>query len=296
MVTSDEETFGNLDLLDPTRTNHPPAAGSPRYEAILARVTENTEQSPTSGRRPSRQWIGAGAVAAALVVIGLLALRPDARPTAEAAVIDAARSMRQVSSLRATLTIEHDSGDHSDVDITASGDDRRIVQEMLGADGGNQRYRWIVADGIEYSTEYYDDREETTAAPLDPNYALAPFGEASAAVISALVEEADIVEVGDDTLRGVDTVHYRTTVADPRQSALAGLPRAQLGWFDLLFEDDYYRQDVQIDVWVGDNVIHRIRVASERPRAQVFEADFFDFDADITITPPTGPFARPIED
>jgi hypothetical protein len=128
------------------------------------------------------------------------------------------------------------------------------------------------------------------AWPVDPNYELAPFGEASAAVIDAALEGSDVEKIGTEDVRGVETTHHHVHIAEAGQSALAGLPRSFLGWFDLYFDEDHIAGDMTLDIWTADDMIRRFGVTSA---AGSMTADYFDFNADIAITPPLGPYADP---
>lgn len=294
----DDELLAQLERLDPTRSDAPPAAGSDRHTSIQGHAMNFTlEAGPGPGatgspaRWPGRRWKLIGVAAAGVVAISAAAIlvqRGD-EPSAEAAIAEAADGMAAVTSLRAKMRFE-DESETSDVTVAASDDKWQIVQEMRDRSAAaTDTFRWIVVDGTEYYTTFYNDREETTAEPLNPNYELAPFGESSAAVIDAALRGSNIVDLGDEEVRGVQTTHYRLHLADPAQSALADLPRAQLGWFDLFFGEEYHHSDVTIDVWVANDLIRRMGVASPDG---TFTADYFDFDTDITITPPAGPYVE----
>jgi len=295
----DDELLAQLEQLDPTRSEAPPSPGSPHYISILEHAMNltlepehelDTETLPS--RRRTRRWMMVAAAAACVVAVtaGAVVLRPGHEPSAEAAVNEAAAALAEVSSLRANLHFEDDD-DVSDVTVEAAGHDRKVVQEMraVGSDQ-TDTFRWIVVDGTEYYTATYDGHEQTTAGPLDPNYELAPFGEASSAVVDAALEGSDAEEIGTEDVRGVQATHYRIHLAQPAQSALAALPRAQRGWFDLSFEVDYHAEDVTIDIWVADDIVRRISVSSP---AGTLSAEYFDFNADITITPPPPPYVDP---
>lgn len=292
----DDELLVQLEQLDPTRSEAPPTPGSSRYTSIQEHamsLTLNTERrlgteiSPS--RRRGRRWRLVAAAAAGVVVVtaGAIFLQPGDEPSAAADVVTAAQALADVTSLRADMRFE-DENNTSEVTVEASGDDWQIVQEMraVGADA-TDTFRWIVVDGTEYYTTFYNGDEQTTAQPLSPNYELAPFGEASSAVVTAALEEADVEEIGTEDVRGSQTTHYRLHLAQPGQSALASLPEAQRGWFDLSFDIEYHAEDVTLDIWTADDTIRRIAVWS--PNGS-FTADYFDFNADITITPPPPPY------
>lgn len=240
-----------------------------------------------------RRWrIGAVAAAVAVGVTGAAVLVPQrgGNPSASAEVVRAVEATAEVTSLRAEMRFE-DEFNVSDVTIESVGEDRKVVQEMRAREStAIDRYEWVVVDGIEYATNFYVDGPETTAEPLDPNYELAPFGEASAAVVDASLEGADVEMVGSEDVRGVATEHYRIELADPGEEALAGLPRAQRGWFDLLFDEDHHVKDVAIEIWVDDDdLIRRFAVSSSTGS---MSAEYYDFGADITITPPPPPYVE----
>lgn len=252
-----------------------------------------TEHAPRPVPRRRRRWtaVAAAAAVAAAVAAGAIVLRPGDQPSAEATVLTAAEALADVTSLRSTMHVEDD---HFVSDVTAemSGTNLRTEQEMREIETGTvERFRWVVVDGTEYYTEVRDGQEVTTAEPVDPNYRLAPFGEASAAVIDAALDGSDIDEVGTEEVHGVETTHHRVRLAEAGRSALAELPRSYLGWFDLYFDDDHLTGEVTLDIWTAGETIRRLGVTSANGS---FTVDFFDFNADIEITPPPPPYAEPL--
>jgi hypothetical protein len=116
------------------------------------------------------------------------------------------------------------------------------------------------------------------------------FGESSAAVLTAVLEDADVDEVGSDEIQGVEATHYRLELADAGESALAALPDQQQDWFGLIIGDGGLSGNATVDIWVADGLVRRFEISSPDYGSQSVE--FYDFNADITITPPPGPYAE----
>lgn len=93
----------------------------------------------------------------------------------------------------------------------------------------------------------------------------------SAAVVRAALAGGDVVDVGDETGRGVRTTHYRVTIDDAGRAALAALPANQRAWFRL--------QDLRadrLDVWVAGDLIRRLHIRVEEDDSDT-TVDYFDF-------------------
>jgi len=257
-----------------------------------AHPTLDTDTPPARARG---RWRLAAATAAAIaaVVAGAVVLQPGTGPSAEAAVATAAERLAEVASLRADVHVEDDD-EISDITVAASGDDRQIVQQVRARDTAETVVnRWTVVDGDEYLTQVFDGEDPVTFGPLTPSEGPAPFGEASAAVIEAALGGADVDEIGTEEIRGVETTHYRVRLAEPGRSALADLPADQREWwFGLIFDDDHLADDVTLDIWTADDTIRRLALSSANGTATT---DYYDFGADITITPPPPPYIDPTD-
>jgi hypothetical protein len=176
--------------------------------------------------------------------------------------------------------------------IAVSGEDYDSVWDgtVPGGDAPESQ-RFVVIDDIEYHT---DPAGRTTAQPVDSyvNEEGQTFAESSAAVLTAVLEDdgADIDEVGSEETQGVEATHYRVELPDVRDSALAALPDEQQDWFGLLIEEGGLDEDVTVDIWVADGLVRRFDISSPDYGSQSVE--FSDFNSDITVTPPPGPYAE----
>jgi hypothetical protein len=305
----DDELLELLGQLDPARSEEPPAPGSSRYTAIkeqamstdISMGTTPIEESapgadPTTpappSRRAHRRWRYVAAAAAAVVVAaGTVVLRPGNERSASATIAAAADELAEVTSLRSDMRFDNIAFEEGEVSIAVSGPDHMSVWRM-SEDGGAESGRFVVVDNIEYRIEPsglitaepfngYDDEDGS-------------FGESSAAVVNAVLEDADVDEVGSEEVRGVEATHYRLQLADAGESALAGLSDKQQDWFGLIIGDGGLNGDATVDIWVADGLVRRFEISSPDYGSQSVE--FYDFNADITITPPPGPYAEPPAD
>jgi hypothetical protein len=104
-------------------------------------------------------------------------------------------------------------------------------------------------------------------------------------VLLAALGGSGVTEVGEETVRGKTTTHYRLELDDTARQRLRALSPTVLAWFELEWPDGVSR----IDVWVGDDLIRRIAVVhgygpDEPPVRSTTE--FFDFGAEVQITRP----------
>lgn len=295
----DDELLAQLELLDPARTDEPPATGSSRYNSILERSMNTTleqtvphvdETAAVVARRrrvPRRsKLVSAAAAIVTLATGGFVLLQPGDEPSAEAAIAEAADALSEATSLRASIDVNHSGNDEATVTGEISGDNRRMVEVT---NNGSTEATTVV-DGTVYVT--VDGR--TVRYPAEPDDALAPFGQASGGVVEAALRDSVITELGTDTVRGTSSAHYRLELDDPGRSALAELPRSQTEWFFLLYldpTDPDYRDRVTFDLWVGDGLIRRIRVFTGEEYT-TYTAEYYDFNVEITITPPPPPYTE----
>jgi hypothetical protein len=294
-----------LEQLDPTRADVPPAAGSARYHSIretaLALSGDDSDSQPSvraftstrpasAGTRRRRTRLLSLAAAGLLIAIAaVIVFQPGDEPSPAAALTHAVENLSDITSMRATIEVEYPGGDGATSTLEMNGDD---MQSIIAA--GQSSESWTVVDGTEYLTR----DGQTTVEPLNPNFVLDPFGQASAAVVTSVLAESPVTEIGTEMVRGVNATHYRLDIGDPSETGLARLPRATAEWFNLwswVAEEGPDRAwDVSIDLWVSDDdLIRRIRVSADEPHRQAFTAEYFDFNADIVITAPSGPYSQP---
>lgn len=308
---SDDDTIDReLAELDPAHADPPPIRGSNRYESILERAMTTSptlpdasnESSPVPSRptafaprrhldgrrrRPTRSRrlaLAGAAVAASLsVVVAVVAMGSDDRPSAAATVETAAIHTGDVTRLRGRLTATTGDEPASTSTAEVDGSDYRI--ETDGDDG--PAVFTLVGD-----TVWETVAGETTSQPYDPiNARPTAFGASSEAVVRAALEGSEVEDLGSEQVRGVEAAHYRVQMTAATRAALADLSPSVLGWFEL----EYPEYVSTVEVWVADELIHRIEVVSTQvsevdgQRAEIVSTtttDFYDFGADITIEPP----------
>jgi hypothetical protein len=289
MTPSEKNDLERLGQLDPARHDAPPAPGSARYNTILEKAMSQTiTQTPVEQHRPNprsrRRWIGWTAlttgVAATAVAVAVSVGGPSVSPASAAASLKAAADQTgKVTSLRFA------SGE-PDSEFSAAGEvngsDYRTVSKGEGTSS-----TITVVGRVEYATAADG---KTTRRKLSADERPAPFTQAAADVVRAVAADANVEQVGSDSVRGVESKHYRVTLkertsdADPA-NPLAELPAAELAWFDL-DNVDSYSADVTVDVWVADNLIRRIG-ASVEGQDSISSNEFYDFNTPITIKAPT---------
>lgn len=254
---------------DPVSTDAPPRAGSMRYLAIKERAMSATTE-PVRHAAPRR--FGPPVAVAAIIVLALVlaSARTGEPASAAEAVTAAARGMGGVTSLRAIVRYD---------------DGRRVARASAhGTDVEVREGRSIhaVVDGKLYEKDP-DGAVHITQAR--PDTRPAPFAEASQAVVLAALRGSGVTKIGDETVRGQSTTHYRIAVSAAAQRRLRKLSPSVLGWFELENPNGTSR----IDVWVEDELIRRIQVVqrygpTDPPVRSTTE--FFDFGADVQIRPP----------
>ena len=303
MSERDDELIDLLQSLDPAAIDAPPEPGSIRYDHIEETIMTNigsttptdspipkrdaTEQ-PASRRRPLI-LIAAAAALAALTGVGLL-LAPTSTSGAEATVRAAAANSAEVTDFRIVLTSD-------DLAFVPGG------EAAADIDGENVH---MVAGDQEFirvgDTEWFrDGGGEFQSAPAADVFA--PFGEASAQVVSAALASEQVAEEGSDTLHGTETVRYRIQIDENAREALAEVPSQAQRWFiaetsesaEVMIDEDgnevpvtagrsgFLEDADAITIWVADDLIHQIEVSTGSTQ---FTFTFFDFGADITVTPP----------
>lgn len=288
MTAADDELLRALTDADPTRLDQPPAKGSERYLSILEvamrkeTAHETVESSPRKGgaRSHLRLIPRPALVAAAVLLIALLAativvLRPGNEANAFATVQAAAVKTGKVERLRATLSIEYVDGSSSITQGEMNGQDARIDTRSLSTDGSAFLESIVVIGDQMWEAE--DNGDPIT---ITPGERLAPFANSCEAIMGAALETKAVSTEGSESIRDVSAKHYGIVLDSASRAALAKLSPGELAWFELEYPEDVNR----LDVWVADGLVHRLVVESTLGKATV---DFYDFDADISITPPT---------
>lgn len=279
-MTEPDPLLDRLAGLDPARSDRLPEPGSDRHAEILERAMRPS--SNTSRRRTVRLLAAAAVVLVAVAAV--LTFGPDgSRLSPAAALTRAAERTGDALTLRSDYL--RDRGD---------GTFTLIRSEHHGADV-RRRFFTVDADGTERPGEegddfvaYIGDQGWTAEAPdeplrVDPSERNAPYAESSAAIVDA-VSGAPVTDLGVDDVRGADATHYRIGLDDAARRRLGDLPPNQRSAFELEAPD----QIRSLDVWIGDGYIRRLRVTQEFEPAGSLgtTVEFYDFGADITVTPP----------
>src|SRR5262245_56229451 len=269
--------------LDPSRTEAPPAPGSARYASILERAMSDTDTlTPISltgrpGRpRRGRRYLGAAAAAALMAVVASAALvgRGADDPDPISVVSSAAERTGEVTSFRASFEEETDYRvTTGTVDVNANGY-RREASDIFKDDGHVERDT-VILIGHRVWEQLPDGSTETRPIRLP----MRPFGSSSQAGVAAALSGEDVAVVGQETVRGEPTTHFRITLDDAARSALADLDWSVVGWFGL----NTPAVVNTVDVWVGGDLIRRIKVETDYSSTTT---DYYDFGADIVIEPP----------
>ncbi len=288
------ESMGWLEAADPVLSDPIPTVGSTRFTSIKENAMTGTATSKQavpergnhrSSRRPirrSRLLAGAAAILVALVVGASLPI-PGSTSSAAADVRAAVANSAAIRDFRVTLVSEGLGFPGGRAEGEVDGENLHLVAGSL------EFYRvgdteWIGQNGVFQSmpnTEQFD-----------------PFGEASAAVLTAALASDEVDDLGEEALDGVVTTRYVIRIDGAAQEALAAVPPTSQYWFignvsEEVVEDESDREprrfgfleDAEsIDVWVADGLIHRIAVESG---LSPFTWTFSDFGEDITITPPS---------
>lgn len=297
MSERDDEIAELLPSLDPAAIDAPPEPGSIRYDHIEDTIMTNigsttpTDLPPPEPSTPalagtSRRLILLGAAAALVAVVGLgLLLAPTSTSGAEATVRTAAENSAEVTDFRIIFASD-------DFDFVPGG------EAMVDIDGENVH---MIAGDQEYirfgDTEWFGEGGEFQSAPVVETWT--PFGQASAEVVSAALSSEQVDDEGSETIRGTETTRYRIELDQPAREALAEVPSQSQYWFIAEGEEDAefdesgtevpgqrygFLEDAEvITIWVADELIHQIEVSTE---TTTFAFTFFDFGADITVTPP----------
>ena len=226
----------------------------------------------------------AGAAALIAVIVGVVVLvQPDKAVTPVAAVTAAADKTGDESTLRVRATYDSGNGYRTELSGEIDGADSRSRSSQTGPDGeaSTSSSRTAIGDRL-WET---DDDGVTTSSTFRPEEGNAPYPEASRAVVTAALQGSTVDRLGREDVTGVEATHYQITLGPTGVAALAALTPSQLAAFEL----EYPGEVEELEVWVADDLIRRIHVrsdfeASDAPGSVI---EFYDFGADISITPPT---------
>jgi outer membrane lipoprotein-sorting protein len=285
-----------LAALDPTLGDPPPQPGSDRFRLIkekaMQNVTTPTEGLARTGALPPRQpgrpnparrriVQAAAASIVALLAAGLIVSGGEERPAAAEAVRAAAQNLGRVDTLRATLVQTYPDGEVMTFEGEFAGADGRSVGIQTDP-SGVEMSRWehvFIGDSVWFIADLGGVSHERVA----PDERLAPFTEAAAAIVAAVLEGGDVEQLGTERVRGLEATHYRIRPDEQSRRALEALAPGQLSWFAL--EDPWAVET--IEVWTADDLVRRVRVTfAEGYFMSTSTSDFYDFGADITIAPP----------
>lgn len=297
MNASDEPVdalLEDLGTLDPALADAPPEPGSSRYRTILEHAMTATEANPSTDlrrfdpaprQRTRRRRIGVavGTIAAAVIAVtAVVVLEPGRSPapvSAKAAVTSAASATGDVRSLRTEAT--YDSGGEPPTHLSGEidGPDYTSTFRRPGPDG-KESVSIVTVIG---STRWEEHDGKVTKSESPPEENNAPFPQASEAVVKAALTDSDVTDLGTETVRGRDAQHYRIKLTERSIAALQALDPSELSRFEL----EYPQGVVGLDVWVADDLIHRIAARSDWESGEGSTIEFYDFGADITISPPS---------
>jgi hypothetical protein len=230
----------------------------------------------TRRRRHCRPYALGAAAAVAVVVVACVALLPRGSGETDAVglLASAADTTAVVTSLRVDIE-EEDQFSVGTTTLEVVGD--RIRQQTYGTyRDGHVEGATTVYMGVDVYEERLDGGRETARLAR----LMSPFASSSQAVLDAALSSHDVAVVGQDTVRGVLTTHYRITLDADSHSALADLAPEVVGWFGL---DDAPESVRTVDVWVGGDLIRRMRIKGDE---SVWTAEYYDFNAAIDIQPP----------
>lgn len=242
-------------------------------ESVELRVAAELVQPLGSPEQPDE--------AALVATAGFVAVQSSGAPSAEAAVSSAADAMGAVTSLEGELTSSTPGASDGTTRIRVDEADLEIVGEIRDADGHIEGSTSTVVDGTGYETI----EGRTTSALFGPDGGLAPFGASSEAVVAAALEGSDVSDGGEEVLDGVTTTRYDLELTDASIAALSALTPSELARFELEHPEDVEA----LSVWVADDCVHQVEIAH---RDRLTRTRFFNFNGDITITAPPGPYGE----
>ncbi|HRW39698.1 MAG: hypothetical protein KDB04_01915 [Acidimicrobiales bacterium] len=290
------ELHDALAALDPVAGDPPPPAGSTRHLAILElamATAPTTAEAPPASTTPDRAEhrprrhlaLALAAAAVVAVVVGLVVVAPGTDPepaSASVALADAAHGTGDATTLRITAVYERP-GSTNRLEAEADGANYRIRSEATYADGHEESATTVVIGDT-----VWEDGEERTGVP--PEERNAAFASSSAAVVEAILDGSTLEELGEEDVQGTTARHLRATLTPQSRAALAALSPSRVAMFEL----EYPEHVDAIDLWIADDLIRRIQVeldqgvgedgVEQQERATI---EFYDFGADIEITPPS---------
>lgn len=289
-MTDQDQLIEQLAALDPARVDRPPAPGSPRLDMILERAMQNPSAvlNPRVRARPRRRtFLGVSAAAAiivATVVAAAVLFEPGATISSAGALTQAAEHTADALTLRSEYIQDAGHGRFNVVRSEHRGADLRrtfsvIENGIERREGEDDEYVVFIGDKGWKPGDGANDA--TTVRPDERN---APYAESSAAIVKAAVTDSNVDKIGTENVRGADATHYRIRIDGDLVRRLDKLPANQLSGFEL--EDAGHIRS--LDVWVEGDYIRQIRVTQTwQPRdSKGTTVEFYDFGADITITPP----------
>lgn len=317
-----DDLMRRIESADPTNEDGPPPVGSNRYMSIEENImqatriktihtdhgnqTENnlvsTDELGGSGsllqpieqvvpqrshKRGVLAWTAAFVAIAGLSAASIVGMVSDsATQTEPVSIIEmAAGSITDVERFRVRMEFK---------------DSREIPGGVveIEVDGDNAR---MSADGWEIirigDVDWTSDGGEFTSRPAA--FSAAPFDEASVDILTAALKSNKVSDLGSGSVEGVEVSRYSIEIDDAARSALASVPRSSYQWFvggaqvEIVEDADgqilsttrsgFLEDAKEIEVWVADGLIHRI---SSDNGDESFTYTYYDFGADITITPP----------
>jgi hypothetical protein len=165
-----------------------------------------------------------------------------------------------------------------------------ISYTQLASGGGRMPpgKRWVRFDPSAPAEPVAQKDDEGTGSAVVMSFSDDSLGRDPGEIVEHLAKAgSDIVHVGRDRVRGVETIHYRTTL-DLRQTFLddarkAGIPAEHVE--EMLEHVDTTRR---VDVWVGaDDLVRRIVTRSSLGGGSTMTTiEFFDFGVDEEIEAP----------
>jgi hypothetical protein len=266
---------------DPTTRSEPTTAPEP--DDLDAVRTEAIPLGPPHrSRRRLRFLVAAAALVAVLVGLAVVAPGSDpARASAAEALAEAASTTADATSLRIAATYERSDG-ITTLEGVSVGADYQLDFVREGPDGAEARESTtVIGDTV------WEDGSSRQAPPEERNAAFAP---SSAAVVQAILDGSTLEDLGEQDVRGTSARHIRATLTPASREALRALSPTQVAIFELEYPDGVET----IDLWVADDLIRRIELTLDQgvgedgePQQDRITTEFYDFGADIEITPPT---------
>lgn len=266
---------------------------SPEAQETLAAILQSArveQRVPTLAARSVRPRIAlprlqvgfAAGTALLLVAIAAVIIVPSGVTTAEAKVRQAAVALGETESLRATIEQVYPNGEVWTFNGEFQGADGKQTATQVASDETLLSEWEIINIG---DTEWMVTDERVSSEHRTPEQRLSPFAEASSAVVSAVLEGGDVEEVGKENVDGAESTHYRITPDDRSRAALEELEPGELAWFSL--DLDGPAAVNIIDVWVADEIIHRIDIRFAKDFFLTSTTNrYFDFGANVVISPP----------